>query len=231
MDERVRALLSRGREHYRAGEYDQAVRCLGELATERHPFADVYDMLGVIAHQQGHLDQAEQMFRQALQLNPAYTEAALNLAVIYNDLGKYADAREVYERMIAARSTSALALDPFVKGKIANMHADVGRAYEEAGLFDGAIAEYRKALALCPTFADIRTRLGMSLRSAGDTAGSVSELELVKTQNPRYVLARLHLGMAHFSAGRRQAAEREWQDVLALDPTNKFARMYLAMLS
>jgi tetratricopeptide (TPR) repeat protein len=231
MDERVRALLVRGREHYRSGEYEQAARCFGELAADGHPFADVFDMLGVIAHQRGDLEEAERMFSEALRLNPAYTEAALNLAVIYNDLGKYAEAREVYQRMLAARSGSAQAIDPFVRAKIANMHADVGHAYEEAGLFEGAIGEYRKALELCPTFADIRTRLGASLRAAGDVAGAVEELARVKAEKPRYLPARLHLGMAHFSAGRHDRAEREWREVLELDRDNKFAKTYLAMLA
>lgn len=231
MDERVRSLLARGREHYRAGEYDLAARCFDELAAEGHPFADVHSMRGVIAHQRGMLDDAERLFLEALRLNPAYTEAALNLAVIYNDLGKYAEAREVYQRMLAARSSTAQSLDPFVKGKIANMHADVGRAYEEAGLFDGAIGEYRKAIELCPTFSDIRTRLGASLRAAGEIGAAVQELEQAKAQNPRYLQARLHLGMAHFSAGRHERAEREWKEVLTMDPDNKFARTYLAMLA
>ena len=42
------------------------------------------------------------MFRNALRLNPAYTEAALNLVVTCNDLGKYGEAKTIYEQAMAA---------------------------------------------------------------------------------------------------------------------------------
>lgn len=230
MDDRIRSLLQRGREHYRAGEYDLAHRCLSELADRHHPFADVYDMLGVIAHQRNQLQEAETMFRTALRLNPAYTEAALNLAVTLNDLGQYDEAREIYQGMMEARAQAPQALDPFVKGKIANMHADVADAYVEAGLHGKAIDEYRRALDLCPTFVDIRARLGAALRAVGDLEGAVRELEAVKKTNPRFLQARLNLGMVLHTAGARSEAEREWREVLALDPTNRFAKLYLKMV-
>ena len=59
MDDRLREVLNRGREHYVAREYDEAERYLAELAREQLAYADVYDMLGVIYHQQGRLLDAE----------------------------------------------------------------------------------------------------------------------------------------------------------------------------
>ena len=64
MDDRLRELLNRGREHYAAREYDEAERYLAELAARAAAFADVYDMLGVIYHQQGRLTDAEAMFKR-----------------------------------------------------------------------------------------------------------------------------------------------------------------------
>ncbi len=153
-------------------------------------------MLGVIYHQEGRLTDAEEMFRQALRINPAYTEAALNLAVTCNDLGKYREAKEIYERaMAAARRRRRASLDPFAKGKIANMHADIGAAYQAVGVFDDAVREYQRALALCPTFVDIRTELGTTLREMGDLPASIREFERVRAENPRFPAGRLHLGL------------------------------------
>src|SRR5262245_3587031 len=129
MDDRARDLLNRGREHYEAGEYDRAADLLGALAAEHLDFADVYDMLGVIHHQQGRLAEAEAMFKRALEINPGYTEAALNLAVTYNDLGKYKEAQEIYARAMTTSRNAPRHLDPFARGKIANMHAEIGAAY------------------------------------------------------------------------------------------------------
>jgi tetratricopeptide (TPR) repeat protein len=230
MDDRLRELLNRGREHYLAREYDRAERYLAELAREQIAYADVYDMLGVIYHQQGRLIDAETVFKEALRINPAYTEAALNLAVTLNDLGKYRDAKEIYERAMAASKNSPRHLDPFAKGKIANMHADVGAAYHAVGLFDDAVREYERALALCPKFVDIRTKLGATFREMGNIVAAVREFERVKTENPRFAGGRLHLGLSYYAQGRREEAAQEWQQVLDMAPDNKSAQMYLAMV-
>lgn len=226
----LRELVARGRAHYNAGEYPEAVACLTEVLREKVPYADVYDILGVIYHQEGRLAEAEEMFNEALRINPAYTEAALNLVVTCNDLGKYAEAKAVYERAMATSKRAPRELDPFAKGKIANMHAEVAAAYRGVTLFDEAIREYERALALCPTFVDIRTDLGNTRREMGDIAGAIRELERVRAENPRFVAGRLQLGLGYYAAGRREEAATEWRAVLSAAPGNRSARMYLSLV-
>ena len=232
MDERARRLLERARGHYRSGLYDKAEKALVPLARDRVPFADVYAMLGAIHYQKGRLLDAVSLLDEALRLNPGYTEAALHLVLTYNDLGKYEEAKSVHERMLASRRPDAGPdnIDPFVKGKIANMHAEVGRAYEQAGLYDEATQEYRRALSLCPTYADIRTRLGGCLRVAGNLTAAERELVKVKKEHPNLVAPRLQLGMTYFAGGKRKDAAREWREALAMEPENKFAKLYVKML-
>ncbi len=141
------------------------------MLREKAPYPDVYDMLGFIYHQEGRLPEAEEMFREALRLNPTYTEAALNLVVTCNDLGKYAEAKTIYERAMAVSQRAPRELDPFVKGKLANMHAEMGATYRALALYDESLREYERALALCPTFVDLRTELGKTRREMGDLAG------------------------------------------------------------
>jgi tetratricopeptide (TPR) repeat protein len=231
MDDRVREILNRGREHYAAREYDRAERLLSELAREKLEYADVYNMLGVIYHQQGRVTDAEEMFKEALRINPAYTEAALNLAVTLNDLGKYREAKDIYQRAMTASRNAPRSLDPFARGKIANMHADIGAAYHAVGLFEDAAREYERALTLCPAFVDIRTRLGTTFRDMGNMAAAIREFERVKAENPKFVAGRLHLGLSYYAQGRRSEATEEWQQVLVMAPESKSAQMYLAMVN
>src|SRR3954465_13438674 len=194
MDERVKELLVKAREHYQKRELDKADYLLREVVEHSDNFADVHDMLGVIAHSRGDLPAAQRYFERAVAINPSYTEALLNLAVTYNDLGKYDQARDVYVKVRKLGSgTTGVQLDPFARGKIANMHADLGQAYADTGLLHEAIEEYLKAIALCPTFADLRTRLGTLYRDSGDLARAREQYQAAKEANPRFVQARVLL--------------------------------------
>ncbi|MCK5796617.1 MAG: tetratricopeptide repeat protein, partial [Deltaproteobacteria bacterium] len=86
MNDQTRHRLIKGREHYENHEFLQAEALLTQVVQDDNDFADVYNMLGVIYHDQGRFRQAQTSFERALEINPAYTEAALNLAVTYNEL-------------------------------------------------------------------------------------------------------------------------------------------------
>jgi tetratricopeptide (TPR) repeat protein len=111
------------------------------------------------------------------------------------------------------------------------MHAEVGGAYHEVALYVDAIREYEKALALCPSFHDIRTKLGTTLREMGSLVAAAREFERVRHDCPQYLPARVNLGLTYFTMGRRADALSEWQQILSLEPMNKSAAMYIAMVS
>jgi tetratricopeptide (TPR) repeat protein len=230
MDDRLRRLITLGREHYQAREYDKAEKYLTEVVQEHQGFADVYNMLGVIFHDAGRFLLAEEQFEKALAINPHYTEAALNLSVTYNDLGKYAQAREIYSRALARSRSAPRSLDPFARGKIANMHADLGAAYAGVGLFGEAVREYQRALELCPSFVDLRTRLANVYREMGDHESALAEFDKIVADSPAYVPARVSRGLTLFALGRKDEAIAEWEQVLALEPGHKSVTAFLQMV-
>jgi tetratricopeptide (TPR) repeat protein len=231
MDERVKQLLVLGREHYAKHEFEKAEELLRQVLDHEDRFADVHDMVGVIAHSRGNFIQAERHFERALEINPAYTEAALNLAVTYNDRGKYDAAKLVCARIRGAPSGSVQNLDPFARGKLANMHADIGQAYVDAGLPHEAIGEFEKAVALCPNFADLRTKLGSLLREVNNQARAREQYEAALAARPSYVPARIQLGVTLLALGDPAGAEEQWRRVIELEPDNSRAKMYLRMLA
>jgi tetratricopeptide (TPR) repeat protein len=227
MDEHLKQLLALSREHYQKREYDKAEYLLRQVVAKTDRFADVFDMLGVIAHSRGDFVLAERYFEKAVALNPNYTEAQLNLMVTYNDLGKYDAARKIYESIRNRGGAEGGGSDPFAKGKIANMHAETAQAYHDAGMTPEAIVELEKAVALCPQFADLRTRLGVLLRDSGDVERARQQFEAAKEANPKYVQAHVLLGVLLLSRGDNDSAVQEFEQVLKLDPDNKSANMYL----
>src|SRR5512147_2963527 len=159
MDESLKQALTLGRGYYQKKEYGRAEQYLSQVVERNQSFADVYNMLGVCFHDQGQYQKAQRAFEAALRLNPAYTDAALNLAIIYNDMGRYREAKEVYAAALNRQRSNPQRMDPFVKGKIANMYADIGNVYASSGMLEEAVIEYRRALELGPGFVDIRLKL------------------------------------------------------------------------
>ena len=229
MDDSSKQHLTLAREHYTRHEYSAAEYHLREVLKYTRSYADVHNMLGVIHHDRGEFAEAQHCFESALQINRAYTEAALNLAVTYNDLGLYSEARRIYAE-VTATAHGGRKLDPYARGKIANLHAELARAYEDMELHVEAADEYRRALRLCPDFADLRTRLGVVLRAGGDLDGAAREFEEAVRQSPRFAPAWVSLGITYFALARRDDAERAWQGALLQEPDNKPAQMYLRML-
>ena len=230
MDERTKQLLSLGREHYDKREFEKAEHYLRQvLERDETRFADVYNMMGVIHHDRGRFEEAQGCFEEALSINPNYTEAALNLAVTYNDLGRYDEAKKIYKAALSRGEESPGQLDPFVKGKIANLHAEVAQAYVDAGMAQDAMHELRKAIILCPTFADLRLRLANIYRQLGDLDAARFELDEAIAAKPQYVPARVALGVVHLAQSNKGKALEQWREALKIDPENKAAAMYVRM--
>ncbi len=230
MDHKLRQLINFGREHYIAGDYAKAEQYLAAAVGQEARFADLYNMLGVVYHDQSRFAEAEEAFEEALKINPIYTEAALNLSVTYNDRGKYEEARQIYMRVLNNSANQPRSLDPFAQGKLANMHAELGVAYASLGLYAEAVNELQAALDLCPGFVDIRTRLGGVLRDMGLYDKAIREYRRAIEERAGYVPARLGLFLTLYAAGQRDLARSEVKDVLARDPENRVAKAYLRMV-
>lgn len=220
-------LYERGMEAFGKNDLKAAEEAFSQLLLTNPHFADIQNKMGIIYNQTGRLQLAARAFEKALAQNPAYTEASLNLAVTYSDMGQYEKAKEVSDRAARFTSSSQKAIDPFVKGKLADEHLRVGNLYYGLGLMDEAIEEYRKALTLSPTFADIITQLGIALRDKGRFDEAIQEFNRAKERNPKFIPARLQLGITYYSQGFYGLAEEEWQDALAIDPDNSTVKTYL----
>ena len=229
MNEEIRQRLALGREHYKNRQFTKAESMLRQAVSLGARYADVYNMLGVIRHDKGELESARAAFQQAIDLSPGYTEAALNLVVTHNDMGRYEEAREIYQKLVTREGRQEGGIDPYVRGKIANLHADLATAYQEAGLAAECMHELRKAILLCPTFVDLRLRLARLYTEQRDLRAARLELEEAIRHKPGYAAAHVALGLVHFEGGHTAEAVAEWERALECDDKEPTARMYLRM--
>jgi len=238
MPPKLEKLYEQGMEAFNKNEYAIAEQAFLQILSTKPDFADVQNKMGIIYNQTNRLELAVKAFEKALELNPMYTEASLNLAVTLSDLGNYEKAREVFEKAAnftekAAATpsdktkTTKPAIDPFVRGKLADEHLRIGKLYYDMGLLDEAIDEYQKALRFAPTFADIITQLGIAFRDQGKHNDAIKEFNRAIEINANFIPARLHLGITYYSQGFYGLAEEEWRKALKINPDNATIKTYL----
>lgn len=232
MDERLKHKIVAAKEHFARREYDRTEPLLLQVLEKADSFADLHNMLGIVRHDRGDFAGAKAAFERAVELNPNYTEAQLNLVVVCNDLGDYDAGQAVFERLrggTGAAVASSLK-DAFALGKIANMHADLAQAYSHLGYLDEAARELQTAVALRPAFADLHARLGTLHRERGLLEEAQQAFEAACAANPEYTHARVQLGVTLYMRDRKDEAKDAFRHALSLDPKHKVAAMYLRLV-
>lgn len=227
--ETLKELLLTGKQYFENKQYKQAESYLKKVIEHDARYADVLNMLGVISHVEGKFATAIDYFREALKINPKYTEAILNLVVLYNDLGQYEDAKKLYKQLKIHGTGSPGRIEPVLRGKLSNLHADIGDIYRSIGLYSHAIAEYKKALELNPDYYDIRTKLGQAYRENNSYSDSQKELKAVLRDDKKYIPALIQLGITCYAMGSHAEAKKYWDTTLKVDANNEYAKMYIRL--
>lgn len=236
MGNHQRAQLRSADQAFRGQDYGTAEMLLLELLEDDKSFADAYMLLGMIQYRQGRFSQAIASLEQAVRINPNYCEALMYLSVIYHDLGQYEQGKAHIATLTALPklSGSQRIASPF-SARLANMHADTGDLYRSLGCYTEAKADYERALALEPKYADIRLKRALCLRElAKDTPLALKEIAkdiaAIITDNPRYKDAHFELGITYYLLGDLKSAQAAWSKLIKIDPGHPQAAVYLKLI-
>ncbi len=225
-------IYEQGKACFDQGKLNDALKCFLELIRDNSDrFADVHNKVGIIYHQKGIFQNAITNFEHALKINPSYTEAAINLSIVYNELGKYDEASKIFQMAVKTVSKARKIKDPYIEGRLANEHAHLGSQYYGLGRYKEAITEFKKALKLRPWFADIITQLGTAYRDNGEFEQAIETFQKAIEINQRHLPAVINLGITYYMMGFVDLALREWKNALAVDPENRDAKVYISLVS
>lgn len=225
-----RLSLSQVDELLAQGRTGEAEKALQDIYRRNPDFADVCNRMGQLYFELGNYARGKEFFERAVRLNPDYTEASLNLAVTLNELRQYGKAKEIIEQAQSRATRRKNALEPFIAGKLANKHKEIGDIYRELNMYPESVEEYRKALGLSPGFPDIQVKLAVTLRELGKTDEALEILTKTTQQRPDYLDARIQLGITFFSRGFLDRASDQWKEVLRTNPSHTKALMYMSFL-
>jgi len=188
-----------------------------------------YYLLGVMYYFQGQVGLTVENLKKALFIDPRHTDAAVCLSVLYNDIGKYDEARKVFEQANQSVAHKRTGDDLRIDRKFTVKHLELADLYFRYRRYDEAIEEYSKAARLDPTNLDLVIRRAKALSKKGFLTRAMQELQQLKNEHPHFSPARIQLGLLHYSQGNILDAELEWEAVLEMEPHHREAQAYLQM--
>jgi tetratricopeptide (TPR) repeat protein len=210
-------------------DFTQAEVMIKDKIQQSPESADAFYLLGVLNFMKGQIGKAIENLKKSLSIDPRHTDAAICLSVLFNDIGKYQDAKSVFEQanqsVVQKRHGDDLGIDR----KFAVKHLEIADLYFRYRRYDEAIEEYSKATYLDPSTLDIRIRRAKAYAKKGYVSRAMQDLQQLKNEHPSFVPARLQLGLLHYSQGNVLDAELEWEAILTVQPGNREATAYLEM--
>lgn len=222
-------LLKKAKDAFQRNDLKTASLLLNEVIEQNPNSTEGFFHLANVFHVRGELGKAIKAFQRVLELDPHHTDAAISLSVIYNDIGKYEEAKSIFEKANnQVKNTQGQGLaDPHLNKKFSLKHYELAEMYASYGRYDEALFEYNKAATLDSDNLEIRIKIAKNYTKKGFTSKAFDELKRLKNEHPGYMPARIALGLLYYGNGNIIEAQAEWQNVLSREPNHPEASMYV----
>ena len=175
------------RQHRAAGRLDSAAHVLEALVRRDTLHYEAALALGEIYLRQRRYQRALGPLARAQQLAPERIEARLQLAQTLSKLGRQAEARALFDALVAAFPGNAVACMAY---------ADLLMTQDQPDA-EGALARYEAILAVDPEHYRARAGKAASLLRLGDFAGAADRFDRLLAERPTDVYLAFLLGAAH----------------------------------
>jgi tetratricopeptide (TPR) repeat protein len=195
---------------------------------------------GLAAHQCGQLQDAAEMYRQALRISPKHADSSHLLGVVAYQSGQAGVAIEHIRRAIALDPAQAhyhfnLGLSLFaidrtdeaigafdaalcLRADYPEVHYNLGNAFKQQGRMREAAECYRRALRHRPNYVEAYNNLGNCLRDLGQPDRAAAAFRRALRITPNAAEVHHNLGMAMSDMDRNDLAIECFREALRLRP-------------
>lgn len=226
----VEQLMQQAIQQFEAGQHAQAERLCRQALTQNAGSAEAENMLGVLAHMRGDLDEALAHMRQAMTLAPDQISHMYNMAQIALEKGDLELAKTMFDKVLSVSPTYADALKYRLKLAFDEKDFTTAERYlkmvlqqnpdhpqittvliqtlQEQKKYQEALPLYRKLLASSPDHtAAFLASYGMALHHEGAYAEAVAQFEqaIAKGMNDAEIF--FCLGLSYDFMGDYRRAE------------------------
>ncbi len=222
-------LIDEARVAFIEGDYKTAEPLLNQPTLINSRNTEVFQMLATIYYDQGKFNKAIKTFRRALEIDPGYTDAAVGLSIILNDIGRYDEAKKVFEEAKALLDSKKVSAEPNINEKFATKHSELADLYLQHKRFNESIEQYTKAQQLSDKKSDFSVRIAECYVQAGQKDKAIKELKSILQADPKLVMPRLKLGLILYNSHHIAEAVDQWENILRYDAKNQEALRYLKM--
>lgn len=184
------------------GEFEQAL-------TLDPQNARAHNAMGLLLHLGFHkLDEALAHFQKALEIDPNFSEARVNLGNLYVDQGRYAEAAKLYEQSLNDMRYET----PYLA------QGNLGWAYYKLGRTDEAIDQIKAAVTLNPKFCLGFRNLGTIFDETGKLAEACHQFQRYREACPDVPDAYRREGVCLAKQGKQEDARDRFAQCVQKSP-------------
>jgi len=158
------------------------------------------------AHQAGHWDQAEQLYRQVLHHAPGDLAVLHPLAWVRFQRGDIQGGTHAMAQLVAAKPDHA------------HLRADLAHMLSASGQLEQAVEQFHTALRLDPTRMETHFNLGNALNQLGQHAQAIDSYRAAASLSPSDPEIYLNLGLAYKALHQLSNARQAYEQALRLRP-------------
>jgi len=198
-----------------SGKLGQAEDACRQILKARPDLAEAHNVLGVVLHRQGRLEQGIGAVCAAIRLDGSSSNFHSNLGEMLRQAGRTDRAITVLWR--------AIRLDPCS----AQAYNNLGIAYFDKHEFEDAVQMYRKAILLFPRYAEAHANCGNALCLLDRHQEAIESYRVALSIQPQHFAAHKGLATALWNSERLAEAEQSFERAISLNPaeTDLYCRL------